>query len=141
MVTWLKAFREDHPHSPITSPADLAAKGDRRTFYEPISVDEQGVPQLTLAGLPFGKPRYEIGDLIAPCWNGSGQVTELWTVIERPRPSERAAWSWQTQVQLVDRIAGLPLAQLNVEPKVMGQRIKLRLRDHREAILTDAFGL
>jgi hypothetical protein len=141
MATWLKTFREDHPHSPITSPADLAAKGDRRTFYEPMSVDEYGVPQLTLAGLPLGKPRYEIGDLIVPYWAGSRQVTELWEVVGRPKLANLAAWSWQTDVQLVHRIPGLPIAELGVEPKALGQRIKLRLRDHREALLIAAFGL
>jgi hypothetical protein len=141
MAIWLKTFREDHPGWSIDSPDDLAAKGDTRTFYEPMSVDEQGVPQLTLAGLPLGKPKYEVGDLIAPYWNGSHQVTEIWAVIEAPRPAERAAWAWQTQVRLVDRIAGLPIMELDIEPKALGQRIKLRLRDHREATLVAAFGL
>ncbi len=141
MAIWLKPFGEDHPVEPIDSANGLAAKGDRRTFFEPMSVDERGVPQLTLAGVPFGKPRYEVGDLIAPYWHGSHEITEIWEVVEAPKPAERAAWSWQTQVQLVDRIAGLPITDLDVGPQALGARIKLRLRDHREAILTAAFGL
>ena len=140
MATWLKTFREGNPDSPINSPSDHAAKDEERTFYEPLSRDKHGAPKLTLAGLRIGKPSYEIGDLIGTYWNGSGRVAELWEVIGHPKQSKSALWSWQTQVKFVARIPGVPLEQLDIEPRILGRRIKLHLRGHREAALLKAFG-
>jgi hypothetical protein len=142
MTAWLKTFRKGNLASVRQSPDDLGPVGEQRVFYEPLSTHSDGTPKLSQHGEPMGKPNYQIGELVAGYWNGTYEVGEVWEVIGEPEVSDQIGWGWQTEVELVGkRDPGMTLDELDINPKSLGRRVRLRLDDEQESRLRKGFGI
>jgi hypothetical protein len=141
MTTWLKTFRKGNQLSPSPSPGD-GPLGETITFYEPLSTYSDGTPKLTRHGEPMGKPNYDIGDLIASYWTGTYEVGEVFEVIGEPEQADRVGWAWQTDVKRVARREpGVSLDELDINPRSLPRRVRLRFDDEQAQRLEQAFEL
>jgi hypothetical protein len=142
MTAWLKTFRKGNRLSPHQSPDDVGTIGEERTFYEPLSTHADGTPKLTKHGEPMGKPNYEIGDLIATYWNGTYEVRDVWEVTSEPERADRFGWGWQTEVTLVAKHdLGVALDELDISPRSLARRVRLRFDDDQASRLVRVFGI
>jgi hypothetical protein len=142
MTAWLKTFRRGNELSPRESPDEVGSVGEQRLFYEPLSTYSDGSPKLTKHGEPMGRPNYQTGDLIAEYWNGTYEVgPSLWEVVGEPEQAQRVGWGWQTRVRLVAKDLSILLDDLDIAPRSLARRVRLRLDSHQESLLEAFAGI
>lgn len=142
MTVWLKTFAPGMTGSPRNDPTQASPVGSKDLFLEPEGRTSTGIIRLRADGLPWGEPRYAVGDLICDYWSGSRQITEAWEVVGLPNPSSSTGWAWETPVVLRVRTDhGVPLQTVGIETRSLARQIRLRLTAAQEAAVRKEFDL